>query len=572
MNLSPIEKKKRQDQYQMIKFYKLSCSLSPAAWEKHVNGTVSRDSKFFEIDQLWEVVNRGSSSNDLPTSNIQRVYIRSTEPTATLPYPVGWVMNHSTGACMICNGNFTLNNRRHHCRSCGDLICASCSSGVKVLPEFRYLGGVRICSICEKGDPDYRESKLLGVWGIRVWQSSKTKDSSGQDIHQAQKVTFREAPSTIEPRYDFDLDDEEGECEDGEEDGSNRPSAARESVDVSCAEAISIEPVESELSPTDQLKEKESSNKTETGTEADTAEDGPGAAGAAGGGAEAEAAGPGSDLSSIREDSSELSDLSQNYDTVLDLNSPTAPSGGASDEQQGQQGPPRGTEGELRDPGDLQKEDLSPAALEANPSQPNGKALRQSRSRSMNLVSTFRRQSMSASSAASASTPGHDDSPATSLQGSASSSGSGEGRGHGQGGLSVTTLLTSEDASAEEASQLKLQAAKDTKVLLGWQIELLPSSSPRPSSSSSSSVSPASVSSSSASPPSEELCKPGYYIVKGLRKNPMRQTEFHLQPCGSDGETLAEEAAGPARWVLLKRSEGKGGRPFTPLRKILANY
>eukprot|EP01037_Dinobryon_pediforme_P017844 gene17844-18072_t len=212
-----------------------------------------------------------------------------------------------------------------------------------------------------------------------------------------------------------------------------RQTAARESVDVSCAEAISIEPVESELSPTDQLKEKESSNKTEAGKEADPAEDGPGAAGAAGGGAEAEAAGPGSDLSSIREDSSELSDLSQNYDTVLDLNSPSTPSGGASDEQQGPQGPqgpPRGTEGELRDPSDLQKEDLSPAALEANPSQPNGKALRQSRSRSMNLssglksvVSTFRRQSLSASSAASASTPGHDDSPATSLQGSASSSG-----------------------------------------------------------------------------------------------------------------------------------------------------
>ena len=37
---------------------------------------------------------------------------------------------------------------QHHCRACGNLFCASCSSKKKELPEFGYLGEQRVCNTC----------------------------------------------------------------------------------------------------------------------------------------------------------------------------------------------------------------------------------------------------------------------------------------------------------------------------------------------------------------------------------------------------------------------------------------
>lgn len=42
--------------------------------------------------------------------------------------PVEWVADAERSACIICSTNFTLTNRRHHCRLCGEVVCGVCSS------------------------------------------------------------------------------------------------------------------------------------------------------------------------------------------------------------------------------------------------------------------------------------------------------------------------------------------------------------------------------------------------------------------------------------------------------------
>lgn len=58
-----------------------------------------------------------------------------------------WQKDESSDYCSICNGKFSLFNRRHHCRNCGNLVCSNCSGkrsmyGVRSL-EQRGLEGDR---------------------------------------------------------------------------------------------------------------------------------------------------------------------------------------------------------------------------------------------------------------------------------------------------------------------------------------------------------------------------------------------------------------------------------------------
>ena len=95
--------------------------------------------------------------------------------------------------------------RRHHCRSCGDvIICASCSRFKRVLPEFNLLESVKVCIFCHTDNTVYRESKMLGAWGELIWTVGNTSKNylvgngsggrgigSGTTLSSPHKVTVR---------------------------------------------------------------------------------------------------------------------------------------------------------------------------------------------------------------------------------------------------------------------------------------------------------------------------------------------------------------------------------------------
>ncbi|CAA3009419.1 hepatocyte growth factor-regulated tyrosine kinase substrate-like isoform X2 [Olea europaea var. sylvestris] len=50
--------------------------------------------------------------------------------------------------CNVCKCSFTPFRRRHHCRCCGQTLCAEHSSIQMALPQFGIYSGVRVCAQC----------------------------------------------------------------------------------------------------------------------------------------------------------------------------------------------------------------------------------------------------------------------------------------------------------------------------------------------------------------------------------------------------------------------------------------
>ena len=65
-------------------------------------------------------------------------------------YNVGWVMDNQTKSCMRCDTNFSMITWRHHCRSCGFVICTSCGDKKLNFPAFaeESPAGSRVCRPC----------------------------------------------------------------------------------------------------------------------------------------------------------------------------------------------------------------------------------------------------------------------------------------------------------------------------------------------------------------------------------------------------------------------------------------
>lgn len=76
-----------------------------------------------------------------------------------------WMPDQSCRVCYECDSQFTVFNRRHHCRRCGRVFCARCTSNsVIVLPtDARNIGElgerIRVCNFCFKE----REAAALAV-------------------------------------------------------------------------------------------------------------------------------------------------------------------------------------------------------------------------------------------------------------------------------------------------------------------------------------------------------------------------------------------------------------------------
>ena len=60
-----------------------------------------------------------------------------------------WIPDIKATKCMNCQvTEFSLMNRRHHCRNCGSVVCQNCSSRKLVIPGQFQNVPVRVCDKC----------------------------------------------------------------------------------------------------------------------------------------------------------------------------------------------------------------------------------------------------------------------------------------------------------------------------------------------------------------------------------------------------------------------------------------
>lgn len=87
-----------------------------------------------------------------------------------------WVPDSEANMCMHCKKvQFTLVNRRHHCRKCGVVCCNTCSSKRFLLPA-QSSKPLRVCASC------YDELAMQNNGGDNSFnKEGKTADSSGED-------------------------------------------------------------------------------------------------------------------------------------------------------------------------------------------------------------------------------------------------------------------------------------------------------------------------------------------------------------------------------------------------------
>eukprot|EP01087_Luapelamoeba_hula_P014159 TRINITY_DN4103_c0_g1_i4.p1 TRINITY_DN4103_c0_g1~~TRINITY_DN4103_c0_g1_i4.p1 ORF type:complete len:148 (-),score=10.18 TRINITY_DN4103_c0_g1_i4:83-526(-) len=90
-----------------------------------------------------------SNGNDLGSSDPGlRRSGKKKKRNRNLSKPPVWTEDDSVNECKNCIESFSFTNRRHHCRSCGQIFCNNCTSNRVPLPTLGLLTPERVCDKC----------------------------------------------------------------------------------------------------------------------------------------------------------------------------------------------------------------------------------------------------------------------------------------------------------------------------------------------------------------------------------------------------------------------------------------
>lgn len=79
--------------------------------------------------------------------------------------PAYWIPDSEITQCIACKEEFNPKLKIHHCRGCGQGVCAECSSNRRPVPSRGWDMPVRVCSLCNA-----KEGQL---WNASWWWMGK---------------------------------------------------------------------------------------------------------------------------------------------------------------------------------------------------------------------------------------------------------------------------------------------------------------------------------------------------------------------------------------------------------------
>jgi hypothetical protein len=101
-----------------------------------------------------------------------------------------WTPDNQSNTCMKCDKQFDFFlNRRHHCRSCGDVVCKDCSSKKFLLSEMD-SNQVRVCDTC-----------------YRSLSQKSLKNRQEANINTENETEGSEAQTRVKTIMGYDVDD-----------------------------------------------------------------------------------------------------------------------------------------------------------------------------------------------------------------------------------------------------------------------------------------------------------------------------------------------------------------------------
>ena len=108
----------------------------------------SEEEELFE-DEVYEISEKILRERKALKQRNETLKAQLNEAKAMLSErPPVWIPDSDRLACVNCAKPFTLFNRRHHCRACGEVFDATCSSNSKELSFYPNAGPQRVCDSC----------------------------------------------------------------------------------------------------------------------------------------------------------------------------------------------------------------------------------------------------------------------------------------------------------------------------------------------------------------------------------------------------------------------------------------
>ncbi|XP_064647718.1 myotubularin-related protein 3-like [Lineus longissimus] len=137
-----VAKLERQLQAAKVALYQYASGCNGAG--KHMNGD-ARDEESSLPDSIGsgDLTSLGNCSNT--ASDLSWEAIEEKDARMTL-----WVPDHAATHCAGCQSEFWVVRRKHHCRNCGRIFCATCADYFIAIPQQQLIDPVRVCRSCYK--------------------------------------------------------------------------------------------------------------------------------------------------------------------------------------------------------------------------------------------------------------------------------------------------------------------------------------------------------------------------------------------------------------------------------------